>query len=79
MSKGPQKTKCFVKFLEHLKCREVTKKNGGSHYHYKCPNCLRRVTVRKKDKEIPIRHISSNCLTLKISVQECLDWISENC
>lgn len=71
------KTKCFIKFLETLGC--VEKRTKGSHTAFSCPKCLRSVTIRKADKEIPEFHIRTNLRTLNINFDSFQNWASQNC
>lgn len=73
----PVKTKHWVKYLEHRGCKY--RRTRASHYHYKCPNCIRTITHRENEKEIPPDHLRSNLQTLNSTLQELYQWIEENC
>lgn len=73
----PVKTKCFVAFLLAHNC--VFKRSKASHFHYKCPNCYRTITIRETDKEIPAFHIKTNVSTMGKTLQDVYDWIDKNC
>lgn len=62
----PVKTKDWLKFLKSKNCRYLRTK--ASHNHYKCPNCLRTITHREKDKEIPAAHLRTNLQTLGLTL-----------
>ena len=73
----PVKTTCWVKFLIENNCKY--KRTKASHDHYKCPNCLRSITHREKDKEIPSFHINTNLETMGISKKDFWKWVADNC
>lgn len=73
----PVKTKYWLAFLKHKKC--VYKRTVASHSHYKCPNCIRTITHREKDKEIPAFHLRTNLNTMGLSIEDLYIWIEENC
>jgi hypothetical protein len=73
----PVKTKCWIAYLAFLNCQYKSTK--ASHVHYKCPNCLRTITFRDKDKEIPALHLKTNLTTLGKTLQELYDWVEKNC
>lgn len=72
----PVKTKDWIAFLEFHGCRYLRTK--ASHDHYKCPNCIRTITHREKDKEIPAMHAKTNLATMGKTLQELYKWIEEN-
>jgi len=76
-SNRPVQTTCWIKFLKSKKC--FYKSTEASHVKWKCPDCLRSIIYREKDKEIPFFHIQSNLKTMKISVKEFWDWAAKNC
>lgn len=77
MTFKPVKTSCFIKYLEHKGCKHIRTK--ASHFHYKCPKCFRTITIRESYKEVPGFHISSNCKTLGVNMNEVYKWIEDNC
>lgn len=72
----PVKTSDWVAFLDSLGCKYLRTK--ASHDHYKCPNCLRTITHREKDKEIPALHLRMNLQTMGMSLKDLYDWIDKN-
>ena len=67
----------WIKFLEAHGC---TKKrhNGTSHEHWKCPNCIRTITHRGQDKEIPALHLATNLKTMGLTLKDLYDWVENN-
>jgi predicted RNA binding protein YcfA (HicA-like mRNA interferase family) len=76
MSFKPIKTKYWIKFLEAHGC--IFKRTKGSHVHYKCPDCIRTITLRTKDKEIPPLHLKTTLETMGFDMEYLLKWISES-
>lgn len=72
----PVKTSDWVAFLKHLGCSYLRTK--ASHDHYKCPKCIRTITHREKDKEIPAMHLRTNLTTLGLTLSDLYKWIEEN-
>jgi predicted RNA binding protein YcfA (HicA-like mRNA interferase family) len=67
------KTKLWIKFLTEQGCER--KRVKGSHFQYKCPNCLRPIPVREKDKEVPLFHIQTGLKTLGLSKKDLKEWL----
>ncbi|MBW3519515.1 hypothetical protein [Flavobacterium sp. NKUCC04_CG] len=72
----PVKTKDWIAFLKSKGC--IYLRTTASHDHYKCPNCLRTITHREKDKEIPALHCRTNLHTLGLTLKDLYDWIEKN-
>lgn len=72
----PVKTSDWVAFLKHLGCNYI--RTSASHDHYRCPKCLRTITHREKDKEIPALHLRTNLRTLGLDLNDLYNWIKEN-
>lgn len=72
----PIKTAVFIKFLEHKGCYPL-KDSGGSHSYWKRPHLPRRITIRKKDKEIPAFHVKTNLKTLGLRFEELEDFMKK--
>lgn len=79
MGNRPVKTKCWIAFLTSKGCVGKKKKNGGSHFIYRCPGCTRSLPVRENYKDIPPLHIHTGCKTLGISTKDFYDWAKKNC
>lgn len=73
----PVKTKDWIAFLEGHNCKYI--RTRASHDHYKCPNCIRTITHREKDKEIPALHAKTNLQTMGKTLQDLYEWIDKNC
>ena len=73
----PVKTKDWVAFLIAHGCKY--QRTTASHDHYKCPNCLRTITHREKDKDVPALHAKTNLQTMGFTLQELYNWIDANC
>ncbi|MDQ1164618.1 putative RNA binding protein YcfA (HicA-like mRNA interferase family) [Flavobacterium sp. SORGH_AS 622] len=73
----PVKTKHWVAFLKAHGCNYIRTK--ASHDQYRCPNCIRTITHREKDKEIPALHLHTNLFTMGLSMDYMYNWIEENC
>lgn len=73
----PVKKSDWEKFLIAHGC---TKKrhNGTSHQQWKCPNCMRTITFRGQEKEIPAMHLKSNLDTMGLTLKDLYDWIDKN-
>ena len=69
------KTKLWIKFLKDQGCKR--KRVRGSHFQYKCQNCLRPIPVREKDKEIPLFHIQTWLKTLGLSKKDFDEWMKK--
>ena len=72
----PVKTKCWIKFLEHLGYKFNRIK--GSHFQY-VKEGKRTIPVREADKEVPAMHIRTSCRTLGIDIEVVYNWIEKNC
>lgn len=72
----PVKTKDWIAFLKANKCEYIRSK--ASHDHYKCPNCIRTITHREKDKEIPALHLHTNLSTMGLKLSDLYEWIEKN-
>ncbi|WP_177764114.1 type II toxin-antitoxin system HicA family toxin [Flavobacterium sp. I3-2] len=72
----PLKTSDWVAYLKHLGCNYI--RTSASHDHYRCPKCLRTITHREKDKEIPAIHLRTNLRTLGLDLNDLYNWIKEN-
>lgn len=72
----PVKTKDWIAFLEAQGCKYI--RTTASHSHYKCPKCLRTITHREKDKEIPALHLRTNLATLGKKLSDLYEWIEQN-
>ncbi len=64
-------------YLKAHKCTYLRTK--ASHDHYKCPGCLRTITHREKDKEIPSLHLRTNLFSMGLTIEYLYKWIEENC
>jgi hypothetical protein len=73
----PVPTSCFEKFLLSKNCN--FKSTEASHDKWKCPDCLRSIIIRGKDKEIPGFHIQTNLKTMGITKKEFYEWVEKNC
>lgn len=73
----PVKTIDWVAFLKAHNCRYL--RTEASHDHYKCPNCLRTITHREKDKDIPALHCKTNLKTMGKTLKDLYEWIEKNC
>lgn len=73
----PVKTKDWIAFLEAHNCKFI--RIRASHSHYKCPNCIRTITHREKDKEVPALHAKTNLRTMEKTLQYLYTWIDNNC
>ncbi len=73
----PVKTKCWIKFLEENNCYKL--RTTASHDLWKCSNCIRTITFREKDKEIPAMHLRTNLKTMSKTLEELYKWVDENC
>lgn len=72
----PVKTKDWIAFLKAHDCNY--KRTKASHVHYKCPNCIRTITYREKDKEIPSLHLQTNLKTMGLTLDYLYQWIEDN-
>lgn len=72
----PVKTKDFIAFLVAHDCNYI--RTEASHVHYKCPNCIRTITFREKDKDIPPLHLKTNLTTMGKSLKYLYEWIKNN-
>ncbi len=73
----PIKTKCWVAFLLAHGCEYL--RTQSSHDHYKCPCCIRTITHREKDKDIPALHLKTNLTTMGKTLKELYEWVEANC
>jgi predicted RNA binding protein YcfA (HicA-like mRNA interferase family) len=73
----PVKTKDWVAFLKAHDCKYLRTK--ASHDHYKCPGCIRTITHREKDKDIPSLHLRTNLFSMGLTIDYLYKWIDENC
>ena len=73
----PVKTKDWVAFLKEHDCKYLRTK--ASHDHYKCPKCIRTITHREKDKDIPSLHLRTNLFSMGLTIEYLYKWIKENC
>lgn len=73
----PVKTKDWVSFLKAHGCNY--QRTTASHDHYKCPKCIRTITHREKDKDIPALHCKTNLMTMGLTLEYLYKWIDENC
>jgi predicted RNA binding protein YcfA (HicA-like mRNA interferase family) len=73
----PIKIKDWVAFLKAHGCKY--QRTEASHDLYKCPNCIRPITHREKDKEIPAMHLRYNLKTMGMNIQYLYEWIEINC
>lgn len=72
----PVKTADWIAFLIHLGC--TYQRTTASHDHYKCPKCIRTITHREKDKDIPALHLKMNLKTLGLTLKDLYEWIEKN-
>ncbi len=72
----PVKTKDWVAYLKFLGCTYI--RTTASHDHYRCPKCIRTITHREKDKEIPALHLRTNLATLGKKLSDLYEWIENN-
>lgn len=72
----PVKTKVWLKFLKAHKC--YYERSKGSHDHWKCPGCLRTITHREGDKDIPALHLKTNLKTMGLTLEYLYNWIEKN-
>ena len=74
---NPVPTKCWELYLTHLGCK--LNRKGGTHHHWKCPNCFRTITFWGHLKEVPRFHVK-NCLRdLNITNKQFTLWADKNC
>lgn len=72
----PIKTKIWIRFLEEHGCEEL--RTRASHTQYKCPNCIRPITLRTAHKEIPPLHLQTSLRTMGLTMKYLYDWIKKN-
>lgn len=72
----PVKMICFEKFLKWKGCKFI---GTNTHYKWKCPGCLRSITLQGSEKEVPFFHIQSNLKTMGVSTQDFWSWVTANC
>jgi len=72
----PIKTKCWIKYLEHLGYSFNRVK--GSHFQYTMEG-KRTIPVRENDKDVPALHLRTSCKSLGINIDDVYDWIEKNC
>jgi len=73
----PIKTSDWERFLTEHDC-EKKRHKGTSHVHYKCPNCIRTITFRGQEKEIPAMHLSTNLRTMGFTLSYLYEWLDKN-
>ena len=73
----PIPTDCWVRFLKSKNC--YPKSVNSSHHKWRCPNCVMSIIFWENKKEVPFAHITTCLQTMKISKQEFLDWLKNNC
>jgi predicted RNA binding protein YcfA (HicA-like mRNA interferase family) len=71
----PVKTSDWVAFLIAHNCKYI--RTVGSHAHYKCPNCLRTITFRPKDKDVPALHAKTNLRSMGHDLKYLYNWIED--
>ena len=73
----PVKVKDWERFLTAHECKFV-RHASGSHEHWKCPNCLRTITHRSQEKDVPALHLKTNLTTMKLTLEYLYDWLEKN-
>jgi len=73
----PIKTKCWLKFLSYKNCKYL--RTVASHHQYKCPNCLKAVTVRSNDKDVPGLHVRTILKVMGVSYTDFMSWKNKHC
>ena len=72
----PVDTKDWVAFLIANGCKY--KRTKASHFHYKCPGCIRTITFRENEKQIPPLHLKTNLQTMGKTLNDLYSWIEAN-
>jgi len=73
----PLPTKCWEKFLTEQGFKYIRTK--ASHDQWTKKGCLRTITLRSKDKDIPALHLKTSCRTIGVTMQFVYEWADVNC